>query len=230
MTFAERIVSFLMDLEYKGSLPEGITIMNPFRDNPEVVSVITQFYSRYYYDENHRHLILGINPGRFGAGVTGVPFTDTRRLAEKCGIIISGIQTFEPSSAFVYEMIDAFGGPESFYSSFYISAISPLGFTASGGKGRDVNFNFYDNKKLAEYVYDFITESLEKQLKFGIEKDVCFCLGTGKNFKFLEQLNSRFGYFKKIVPLEHPRYVIQYKSKQKQQYISKYVEEFRKVL
>lgn len=230
MTFAEKIVSFLMDLEYKGSLPEGITIMNPFRDNPEVVSVITQFYSRYYNDENHRHLILGINPGRFGAGVTGIPFTDTRRLAEKCGIIISGIQTFEPSSAFVYEMIDAFGGPESFYSNFYISAISPLGFTAPGGKGRDVNFNFYDNKKLAECVYDFIIESLEKQLGFGIKKDVCFCLGTGKNYKFLEELNSRFRYFNKIVPLEHPRYVIQYKSKQKQHYISKYVEEFRKVL
>lgn len=230
MTFAEKIVSFLMDLEYKGSLPDGITIMNPFRDNPEVVSVITQFYSRFYSDENHRHLILGINPGRFGAGVTGVPFTDTRRLAEKCNIIISGIQTFEPSSAFVYEMIEAFGGPESFYSNFYISAISPLGFTVPGGKGRDVNFNFYDNKNLTAYVYNFIIESLEKQLEFGIKKDVCFCLGAGKNFKFLDELNSRFRYFSKIVPLEHPRYVIQYKSKQKQHYISKYVEEFRKVL
>lgn len=230
MTFAEKIVSFLMDLEYKGSLPEGISIMNPFRDNPEVVSVITQFYSRFYSDEKHRHLILGINPGRFGAGVTGVPFTDTRRLAEKFGIIISGVQTFEPSSSFVYEMIDVFGGPESFYSNFYISAISPLGFTAPGGKGKDVNFNFYDNKKLAEFVYDFIVESLEKQLGFGIMKDICFCLGTGKNFKFLEELNSRFRYFNKIVPLEHPRYIIQYKSKQKHHYISKYVEELRKVL
>ena len=230
MAFSEKIISFLKDLEYKGSLPEGISIMNPFRDNPQVMPVITRFYSKYYNDENQRHLILGINPGRFGAGVTGIPFTDTRRLAEKCGIFISGIQTFEPSSAFIYEMIETFGGPELFYSHFYISAISPLGFTTPGGKGRDVNFNFYDNKKLAELVYDFMRVSLEKQLEFGIIRDVCFCLGAGKNYRFLDELNSRFHYFSKIIPLEHPRFVIQYKSKQKQYYISKYVDEFRKVL
>lgn len=230
MTFAERIISFLKDLEFKGSLPDGISVMNPFRDNPQVIGVVTEFYNKFYNDERSRHLILGINPGRFGAGVTGIPFTDTRRLAEKCGINISGTQTFEPSSAFIYEMIDAFGGTEKFYSHFYISAISPLGFTTSGGKGKDVNFNFYDNKRLNESVYDFILQSLEKQLDFSIYTDVCFCLGAGKNFKFLNELNLNKKYFERIVPLEHPRFIMQYKSKQKPDFIKRYTEEFKKVI
>jgi hypothetical protein len=230
MTFAREIINFLKELEFNGKLPEGISIMNPFRENPQVIKIITQFYSRFYNDENHRHIILGINPGRFGAGVTGIPFTDTRRLAEKCGILINGIQTFEPSSSFVYDMIDAFGGTERFYSNFYVSAISPLGFTLEGSKGTAVNYNFYDSKKLTEAVYEFIVESLKKQLEFGIYRDVCFCLGTGRNYRFLDELNSEFGFFKKIVPLEHPRYIMQYKSKLKEFYISRYIDEFSKVI
>jgi hypothetical protein len=230
MIFAEKIIAFLKELDFNGELPDGISIMNPFRENPEVVGIITKFYSRFYSDENQRHMILGINPGRFGAGVTGIPFTDTRRLTEKCGIPIKGVMTFEPSSSFVYDMIDAFGGTEKFYSDFYVTAISPLGFTSAGPKGRAVNYNFYDSKKLTEAVYDFMVESLKKQLNFGIYQDVCFCLGTGKNYRFLDELNSKFGFFKKIVALEHPRYIMQYKSKQKDYYISRYVDELGKVI
>ena len=230
MTFAEKIISFYKNLEFTGSLPDGVSIMNPFRDNPLIVPVISQFYSRFYNDEMKRHLILGINPGRFGAGVTGIPFTDTKRLAEKCGLSIPGVQTFETSSAFVYEMIDAFGGPVKFYSDFYISSVSPLGFTAMGKNGKHLNYNYYDSKKLTEAVYDFMITTIEKQLEFGISRDVCFSFGAGKNFKFILELNKKFKYFEKIIPLEHPRYIMQYKSKQKHQYISKYLEEFSKLI
>lgn len=171
-------------------------------------------------------MILGINPGRFGAGVTGLPFTDTRRLAEKCGLSVSGIATFETSSAFIYEMIDQYGGPGKFYSDYYISAVSPLGFTSIGKKGNAVNYNYYDNKKLAGSIYDFIIDNIEQQLDFGIIRDVCFCLGTGKNFAFLQELNEKQKYFDLVLPLEHPRFVMQYKTKLKQQYIDKYLEVF----
>lgn len=223
--FADKIISFLTGLDYKGPLPEGISIMNPFRDNPQIIPVISQFYNKYYGDEKIRHIILGINPGRFGAGVTGIPFTDTRRLAEKCGLSIPGIDTFETSSVFVYEMIDAYGGAEIFYSRFYISAVSPLGFTYSGTKGKQINYNYYDNRKLTDLLYDFIVESIRKQLEFGIARDKCFCLGTGKNYKFLLKLNNDLKIFDSIIPLEHPRYVMQYRSKQKQLYINKYLSE-----
>lgn len=227
MTFAGKAISFFKELEFRGKLPTGISIMNPFRENPDVIPVISQFFLKFYNDTNPRHMILGINPGRFGAGSTGIPFTDTKRLAGKCGITMPGLVTFEPSSAFIYEMIDAYGGPEKFYSDFYISAVSPLGFTRAGRK-KQVNYNYYDSKQLIDAVSDFIRKNLEEQLEFGIIKDVCFCLGTGKNYKFLQKLNESSGFFGRIVPLEHPRFIMQYKSKQKELYISKYIEELGK--
>lgn len=229
MTFAEKAVSFFHDLEFNGILPEEVLIMNPFRENPLVMPVIKEFFGKYYNDEKTRHLILGINPGRFGAGSTGIPFTDTKRLAEKCGIIIPGMQTHEPSSAFIYEMIDAFGGCEKFYSCFYISAVSPLGFTIRGANQKHVNYNYYDSKALTKSIDDFVKTSLNKQLGFGIERDVCFCLGTGKNYHFIMEFNNKYGYFGKIIPLEHPRFIMQYRSKRKTEYINKYVNEFSSV-
>jgi hypothetical protein len=228
-TFAERIVFFCSELDFKGHLPEGISVMNPFRENPEVMSVITRFYKKYYSDNSTRHLILGINPGRFGAGATGIPFTDTVRLNEKCGIKIKSQKTHETSSVFIYEMIDKFGGPEKFYGDFFVSAVCPLGFTHKRINGKEVNYNYYDSRELTDSVYGFIVGSINRQLEFGIETDVCFCLGTGKNFKFLSQLNKDMHYFQEIIPLEHPRFIMQYRSGKKQEYINKYISEFRKI-
>src|SRR5512133_3622428 len=106
--FAQEVIQFYEKLEFKGSLPDGIAVMNPFRENPGIIPVVTSFYNKYYDDSNSRYLILGINPGRFGAGVTGIPFTDSKRLSEKCGLSIPGMSTFETSSVFIYEMIGAF--------------------------------------------------------------------------------------------------------------------------
>lgn len=222
-SFAGKIISFCKELNFGGPLPPGIKIMNPFRSNPEVLPAIEQFYSRYYNDNKKRHMILGINPGRFGAGVTGIPFTDTTRLKEKCGIEIPGLKSFETSSVFVYEMIDRYGGPEKFYGDFYISSVSPLGFTSAGRSGKDVNYNYYDSRELTESVLNFVIESIWKQIEFGIERDVCFCLGTGKNHKFLKELNSRHGFFERIEPLEHPRFIMQYRTKSKTIYIESYI-------
>jgi hypothetical protein len=190
--------------------------------------VIREFYTKFYNDNNPRHLILGINPGRFGAGSTGIPFTDTKRLGE-LGISLPGINTHEPSSAFIYEMIDAYGGPEKFYSDFYISAISPLGFTHPGKNGKQVNYNYYDSSMLTQAVYGFMKEKLEEQLEFGIIRDICYCLGTGKNYVFINEMNMKYGYFGEVIPLEHPRFIMQYKTKQKEQYISRYLSEFSKI-
>ena len=227
--FADSLIQFFRELDFKGSLPDGISVMNPFRGNPEIIPMISQFYYKFYNDNSSRHLILGINPGRFGAGVTGIPFTDSKRLSEKCQLSIPGLNTFETSSVFIYEMIDAFGGVEEFYNKFFISAVCPLGFTSINNKGKSVNYNYYDSRKLMEAVLSFIKDSLIKQLEFGINRDSCFCLGTGKNFRFLVELNNEMRIFDRIIPLEHPRFIMQYRSKQKGVYIRKYLEEFGKV-
>ena len=228
-TFAEKIIAFNKNIAYDGTLPKGISIMNPFRENPEALLISSEFYKKYYNDHCKRHIILGINPGRFGAGVTGVPFTDTKRLFSECQIVFPGKATHEPSAVFVYEVINAYGGAEEFYKNFYIHSVFPLGFTAANDKGKQVNYNYYDSKELTESVYHFMIANIRKQISFGIATDVCFCFGAGKNEKFLRKINEKYQFFKKIVALEHPRFIMQYKSKTKQCYIDKYLEAFRNV-
>src|SRR5688500_1007729 len=90
MTFADKVIAFNKNLDLKGPLPEGIRIMNPFRENEQILPLSSAFYKKYYDDPRPRHIILGINPGRFGGGVTGVPFTDPKRLKKECGIDFPG--------------------------------------------------------------------------------------------------------------------------------------------
>jgi hypothetical protein len=228
-TFADKIIAFNEQLDFHGTLPVGISIMNPFREDKNILPVSSGFYRKYYNDGDARHLILGINPGRFGAGVTGIPFTDPKRLIDKCALEFHGELKHEPSSVFVYEVIDAFGGAEAFYRKFYINSVCPLGFTATNAAGKEVNCNYYDSRDLMKAVYNFIIDNIQKQIDMGVETDVCFCFGKGKNESFLRRLNDDKKFFRKIVALEHPRFVMQYKSQSKQFYIDKYIAAFRLV-
>ncbi len=167
--------------------------------------------------------MLGINPGRLGAGATGIPFTDTKRLAEKCGLHIS-VQLHEPSSVFVYEVIDAMGGAEVFYRHTYIHSVCPLGFVKQGKNGREVNFNYYDSPALEVAVRPFILQNLQQQIQFDVYTDRVFCLGMGKNFQFLQKINAEYRLFGDIVPLEHPRFIMQYKARYRSEYVAKYVQ------
>jgi len=229
MPLSRKIIKFNQEIAFEGVLPEGIRIMNPFRENEQVMPLIKTFYNKYYNDDRPRHFILGINPGRFGAGLTGIPFTDPKRLESECHISYPGKLTHEPSSVFIYEMIQAYGGPAKFYGDFYISAVCPLGFTAIGKQGREVNYNYYDRPALADAAKNFITHSIETQLDFGLNRDTCICLGTGKNELYLTRLNKEKNYFNKIIALEHPRFIMQYKSASKQDYIKKYLDTFQQL-
>jgi hypothetical protein len=222
-TFADKIIAYNAQLEYTGSLPDGIQIMNPFKA-PAALEYSHLFYKKYYDDAQPRRLILGINPGRFGGGITGIPFTDPKRLADVCGIPYTGEKAHEPSSVFVYEVIEAMGGPEAFYQQFYINSLCPLGFTKSAPAGKVVNYNYYDSKELTAAVYDFIIQNIQQHIAMGLRTDTVFCLGTGQNYEFLDKLNQKMGFFGNIVPLDHPRFVMQYRAKRKAEYVEKYRE------
>src|ERR1700750_1886860 len=115
MTFAKKAIRFNNQLRYTGHpLPPGIRMMNPFTDSNQPLLISGKFYQKYYNDAGPRYLILGINPGRYGAGLTVIPFTDPKRLQSECKISYSGKQTHEPSSVFIYDMIRAYGGAEAF--------------------------------------------------------------------------------------------------------------------
>lgn len=225
MRVSDRILKFLAEVRFEGNLPEGIQIMEPYSSSSDVWQICVSFYQKYYNDAAPRKLILGINPGRLGAGSTGVPFTDTKRLNEACGIEFTKFVTHEPSAVFMYEMMEAFGGVDNFYKQFYINSVFPLGFVKKDG-ARIVNYNYYDSKALLQTVESFIIENIHKQIEISGGLKVCYCIGSGKNYSYLSKLNERFNYFDEIIPLEHPRFIMQYKSKEKTKYIDDYLEKF----
>lgn len=230
MSLAQKIINFNNQLHFdSGLLPAGIGIINPFH-NPTVQEISKQFHEKYYSDDTQRHMLLGINPGRLGGGFTGIPFTDTKRLKSVCHIPYSGPETHEPSSDFVYQVIAAFGGPEAFYRKIYFGSVCPLGFVKIDEKSRkEINYNYYDSPQLTKTMYPFIVAGIQKQIAMGMATDVCFCFGTGKNKAFLDKLNQGHHFFGEVIALEHPRFIMQYKSKSKEAYIDKYLEAFEKI-
>jgi len=220
MPFAQHILSFFRRLEFSVPLPPGIEVMHPFRD-ADTMKICTKFYEKYYADNSRRWMIVGINPGRFGGGITGIPFTDPIRLKQVCKIDNPWPQKQELSSVFIYDMIDAFGGPQAFYKQFYITSISPLGFTKN-----NKNLNYYDDKALQESLKPFVIDWFEQQFTFGIHRATAFCLGDGKNFQYLSKLNKEKKLFNTIIPLSHPRFIMQYRVKKKQEYINYYLKQF----
>lgn len=220
---ADNIIAFNKRLDYTGELPKGFSVLNPFLENPETMMVMEAFYRKYYNDTNRRRFIIGINPGRHGAGVTGVPFTDTKRLESVCGIKMETVRTHEVSSVFVYDMIEAYGGAELFYNQFYINSPFPLAIIREMKSGKWINANYYDDKELFSTVKGFMIDSLNKHVSVGLETSEVYVLGK-KNATFIRILNKEAKLFDRIVELEHPRYIQQYKSKDKELYIDKYLQ------
>lgn len=222
-TLAKKIIDFNAQLTFSGKLPDGYKILNPFVDNPETTEITKLFYYKFYNDNQQRKLILGINPSRNGAGVTGVPFTDTKRLQSECGITMQSAHTHEISSVFMYDMIDAFGGVKKFYSQFYINSPFPLAILHKAPNNDWLNANYYDDKMLFDKLKKFMITMLKLQIEIGLSTDEVFVLGK-KNAAFIAQLNKEAKLFGKLTALEHPRYIQQYKSREKQIYIDKYIE------
>ncbi|MBN2614094.1 MAG: DUF4918 family protein [Bacteroidales bacterium] len=207
MTTAEKIIHFYAGLEINRKLPEGIEVMNPYAVK-DTLDVCKKFYTRYYNDQAIRRIIFGINPGRFGAGITGIPFTDPVRLEKDCGISNNFAKKPELSSEFIYLLINRMGGPDHFYKHYFIGAISPLGFVKEGK-----NYNYYDDLTLQKQLKPFIVKTLVQQIALGMDTQKCFCLGQGKNYDYLMMLNSSLKIFNEIVPLPHPRWIMQYRRK-----------------
>ena len=203
----------------KYPIPEGIDWLLPY-ESEETKRVMSLFYSRYYHDEQPRKIILGINPGRFGAGLTGVPFTDPVKMDSVCRIENSFDKKQELSAQFIYRLIELMGGVGSFFNQFYISSLCPLGFVKDG-----INYNYYDDKLLSQAVTPFISGNIKAQKKIANTGDeLAYCLGEGKNFDYFSKLNEKHKFFKTIIPLPHPRWIMQYKRKLMDFYLKVYMD------
>lgn len=226
MTMAGRILNFYSKLSQELIvLPEGYRMINPFTgtQKEKVEALTTAFYQKYYNDSRTRRLILGSSPARRGTAVTGVPFEDAIHLQVQTGIVIDEFYINKSSSGFLYEVMEAYGGYEKFYADFYMNFVCPLCIVKNNARGNEVNCNYYDKKNLQESLKPFIVTSLRSQLEFGIDTSVCYCIGSGENYRFLSGINNEYSFFNAIVPLEHPRFIMQYNSKKKDIFFERYL-------
>jgi hypothetical protein len=156
--FGEKILRFYSDLECPESCRQEVELLLPFASR-EVSELNKRFYRKFYSDRNTRKFLIGINPGRLGGGVTGIPFTDPINLEKQLGINNRIQKKHELSSEFVYEVIRRMGGAKRFFAEFYLTAVSPVGFTRNGR-----NINYYDIKCIAVGWEAFFRDSLIQQL------------------------------------------------------------------
>lgn len=218
-SFGERVYRFYASLDTP-RVPRGVDVMNPYTQ-PAAKGYVRQFLTKYFDDHRPRVAILGINPGRFGAGVTGVTFTDPIALADNCGIPNDLQRKHELSSIYIYDVISRMGGPAKFYRHFFLSAVCPFGFTRDG-----VNLNYYDDPKLERAVTPFIVASVEQHIAFGCRRDHVVILGRGSNARFFSRLNREHGWFDTVRALDHPRFIMQYRRKR----LTEYLETYRSLL
>jgi len=216
MNFSDNAIKYFSNLKSPASINKEVEILNPYVQK-EVRLAVKSFYQKYFNDTHQRRFIFGINPGRFGGGLTGISFTDPVALSEECGIENNFGNKKELSSKFIYRMISEYGGVKKFYSKMFLSALFPFALIKDGK-----NYNYYETIEIANALRDEIIKSIKAQINFGAKRDAVIILGK-KNSDYFSLLNDEYKIFKKIIVLEHPRYIMQYKLKKIDYYISKYL-------
>lgn len=224
MTFSQQVLDFYFTMRKDMPLPNGVETIYPF-DNVETKRVMQIFFNKYYDDNRPRTYLVGINPGRLGSGITGIGFADAYHLDNYCDIPNSLDKRVEISAAFMFEVMDAYGGVEKFYRDFFFTTVMPLGLLKN-----DKNYNYYDDLQTQKALEPFIEETLLKQMSFPQAKPNIICVGQGKNLKYLKDFNDKHHCFESIDVLPHPRWVMQYRRKDKQKYIDAYLEVFGRMV
>lgn len=216
-TFGDRVLEFYRTVQRPAMGSAQVEWIDPY-DKPEVRRSMDAFYGAFYNDHRQRLFLLGINPGRFGAGVTGIPFTDGYQLAASCGIPNSLPQRQELSANFIHQVVQEWGGADAFFRQIYITAVCPLGLLRNG-----LNFNYYDDRPLMTELEPFLVETLRHQIAIGARTQSAVVIGTGKNFQAMQRLNDRYHLFETLSAVEHPRFIMQYRRKQVDRYVSDYL-------
>jgi hypothetical protein len=214
--FSTKAFNFFVNFPVDSNLPDSVGTINPYA-NKTTSEFTNIFLTKFFNDNNPRVFLFGINPGRFGGGLTGISFTDPVALSDYCHIPNTLGTKKELSSEFVYSVINEFGGSDKFYKRFFLTAIYPLALVKDGK-----NYNYYDNNLIFDKLKESIAYSIKSQAGFGAEKSVVISLGK-KNGDYLTRFNHELKLFRHIEILEHPRYIMQYKRKSIRKYIADYL-------
>lgn len=132
---------------------KNIGILSNFLENR---NNINEFHRKYIQPNSPKVVICGINPGRFGAGQTGIPFIDFDSLSKMLPNIEK--KESEKSAKFLFSVIQEFG-IENFYQRFHVTNLSWYGFYDLK-KGKNVNYDSLPTN-IEIYLIDKFVEEME---------------------------------------------------------------------
>lgn len=127
----ERIIQMHMDFYnrlkdeahvWKALEQKNIQILDGFQNQIELVRL---YYQRMYTSKKQRIVLCGINPGKNGAGKTGIPFIDFKGASQLLPEVNE--TSSENSAQFILSVIDEIGVQE-YHNLVYMTNISWYGF------------------------------------------------------------------------------------------------------
>lgn len=131
--------------------PHGFTVLADFLENWPLVE---EFYARYYLQGFPKTVVCGLNPGRLGAGKTGIPFVDFASLSQ----LVDGVDRRDPErSATFFHGVVSHMNPTTFYQSFFVTNVSWVGFMKDG---KNANYDVLPLEAQA-FIYDRFREEME---------------------------------------------------------------------
>ncbi|REB08739.1 DUF4918 family protein [Sporosarcina sp. BI001-red] len=147
LSFMDRLVEeedVLRELER-----DRISILPGFIDQAELVR---SYYKKFYSKQGRRIVFCGINPGKYGAGKTGVPFIDFDGISR----LLSGHdrQDKERSAQFMLSIIEEYGAGE-FQDAVYLTNLSWYGFLRDG---RNLNYYILPRNVRHHFIESFVEE------------------------------------------------------------------------
>lgn len=214
--FGDRVMAFYDALErFRWASPD-VAVLSPIATD-ERRAALAAFCAKFYNDDASRVFWLGINPSRVRRTSTGVPYTDGFALEEYCGIANPFEKRRELTADFFYRFVERYGGAERFYARHYPGAAFPLSILK-----KEKYSNYYDKDLPAELIQS-VPEMLQAQSQIG-NRGVLVIIGSGQNATVLRRLNEELNIFRNVLVVEHPRYIMQYKSADLEHYLDKFVD------
>ena len=197
----------------------NVKILSDFLDNK---GNIIEFHKIYVEPNSPKVVICGINPGRNGAGLTGIPFIDFASLSKMLPDIKEN--DWEPSAKFFFSVIQKFE-IEAFYRNFHVTNISWFGFSRID-KQKNVNYFEKDiSTEIAIYLIDKFVEEMEHinpDYIIPLSKPVLYEL---ESLKKQNKIRAKIG-----IRLNHPSWVTTYCSNDLSTWRQKYVDTLTKYL
>jgi uracil-DNA glycosylase len=171
-----------------------IGILSEFLDNK---NNIIEFHKKFVQPNSPKIVMCGINPGRRGAGITGIPFIDTNSLSKMLPDISN--PKSEKSAKFFFSIIEEFGINE-FYRNIHVTNMSWFGFYKLDN-GTNVNYN-----SLPTDIQNVLIDKFVEEMDL-INPDVILPIGDIVNWELLYNLKLKNRLYAEIGPrLYHPAY------------------------